>query len=271
MQNANQLQSEIRVFLGNHPWKEQIYVVDSTDSTNSHLKRMAQEGAPHGTCLIALEQTGGRGRQGRSFSSPAGMGLYYSLLLRPKCAPNQAGHITAMAAVAACDAVETACGIRPGIKWTNDLVLNQKKLAGILTEMDADWGTNSIDHIIIGIGINLNQKFDDFPEDIQNIATSIRLSARKEITHSALAAALVTRFSQMSSALLTEKALWLGRYRQDCVTLGKEVKILRGQKTRYGWALDIDEGGGLMVRYTNGETDTVSSGEVSVRGIYGYV
>ena len=271
MQNANQLQSEIRFLLGNHPWKEQIYVVDSTDSTNSHLKRMAQEGTPHGTCLIALEQTGGRGRQGRSFSSPAGMGLYFSLLLRPKCAPNQVSHITAMAAVAACDAVETVCGTRPGIKWTNDLVMNQKKLAGILTEMDADWGTNSIDHMIIGIGINLSQKFDDFPEEIQNIATSIRLATRKEITCSALAAALVTRFSQMSSALLSEKALWLSRYRQDCITLGKEVKILRGQESRYAWALDIDEDGGLMVRYTNGETDTVSSGEVSVRGIYGYV
>ena len=271
MQNAMDIQTEIRASLGNHPWMDQIHVVECTDSTNSHLKRMAEEGAPHGTCLIALEQTGGRGRQGRSFSSPRGQGLYFSLLLRPRCAPNQAGHITAMAAVAACDAVETAAGVRPGIKWTNDLVLNQKKLAGILTEMDADWTTNSINYIIVGIGINLNQRFDDFPEEIQNIATSIRLATRKELDLSPMAAALVTRFSQMSSALLTEKPLWLQRYRRDCVTLGKEVKILRGQETRYAWALDIDEDGGLMVRYTNGETDTVSSGEVSVRGIYGYV
>ncbi len=271
MHNARELQSEIQLLLKGHPWKDHINVVDSTDSTNSQLQRMAEAGAPHGTVLIALEQTGGRGRQGRSFSSPKGQGLYFSLLLRPKCAPNQVSHVTAMAAVAGCDAIETVSGTRPGIKWTNDLVMNQKKLAGILTEMDADWTSNSINYIIIGIGINLNQRFDDFPQEIQNIATSLRMSTRKDVYFPALSAALVTRFSQMSSALLTEKALWLSRYRQDCVTLGKEIKVLRGQESRYAWALDIDEDGGLMVRYTSGELDTVSSGEVSVRGLYGYV
>lgn len=271
MQNPMELQNRIRAALGNHPWRDLIHVVESADSTNDQLKIMAEAGAPHGTCLIALEQTDGRGRQGRTFTSPKGQGLYFSLLLRPKCAPNQVGHITLMAALAGCDAIETAAGVRPGIKWTNDLVLNRKKVSGILTEMEADWATNTINHIIVGIGVNLSQRFDDFPKEIQNLATSIRLATRKDVSLSNLASALVNRFSQMSSALLTEKALWLQRYRQDCVTLGKEVRILRGQESRYGWALDVDEDGGLLVKYTNGETEILSSGEVSVRGLYGYV
>lgn len=271
MEQAATLQQEICAHLGNHPWQALMHVVDSTDSTNSHLKRMAQEGAPAGTCLVALEQTGGRGRLGRSFSSPRGQGLYFSLLLRPKCAPIEAGHITAMTAVAAADAVETACGLRPKIKWTNDLVLNQKKLSGILCEMDADFAANRINSIILGIGINVNQKSEDFPEELQNIATSLRLTTRQELPLAPLTAALVKRLSQMSSGLLCDKELWLRRYRQDCITLGKEVKILRGGETRYARALDIDEDGGLIVRYTDGQIATVSSGEVSVRGIYGYV
>lgn len=271
MEQALILQEEIRTLLGNHPWQTLFHVLDSVDSTNSELRRMAQQGAPAGTCVLALAQTEGRGRQGRHFSSPQGQGLYLSLLLRPKCAPDHVGHITAMTAVAACDAIETVTGLRPGIKWTNDLVLNQKKLSGILCEMEADFATGQIDHVIIGIGINVGQKSEDFPEEIQSTATSLQMAARRAFSLAPLASALVQRLSQMSSGLLCDKDLWLQRYRQDCITLGKEVKILRGGETRYARALDIDEDGGLIVRYTSGETATVSSGEVSVRGIYGYV
>lgn len=270
MEQSLILQEEIRALLGNHPWQQLFHVVSSVDSTNSQLRRMAQNGAPAGTCVLALEQTGGRGRQGRSFSSLQG-GLYLSLLLRPRCAPDHVSHITPMTAVAACDAIETVSGLRPKIKWINDLVLNQKKLSGILCEMDADFAANQINFIILGIGINVNQKSGDFPEEIQPLATSLRLASRQEYPLAPLAAALVKRLSQMSSGLLCDRDLWLQRYRQDCITLGKEVKILRSGETRYARALDIDENGGLIVRYTDDEIATVSSGEVSVRGIYGYV
>lgn len=271
METPEILQLNIQKKLQGHPWQDRIHVLDTVDSTNTLLRTMAEEGAPHGTCLIALEQTGGRGRQGRSFSSLKGLGLYFSLLLRPSCIPSQAGHVTAMAAVAACDAIEAVTGVRPGIKWTNDLVLGNKKLSGILTEMEADWVNNSIHYIIVGIGINLNHRAYQFPAELENIAASIRMETRKETDLADMSAALVNRFSQMSSGLLTKKDLWLQRYRQDCVTLGKEVKIIRGQNVRYAWALDIDDDGGLMVRYPGGEIETVSSGEVSVRGLWGYV
>lgn len=271
MKQSDILLTEIKKQLGHHPWGELIHVMDTTVSTNDDVRVMAQQGAPAGTTLIALEQTGGRGRQGRSFSSPEGQGLYFSLLLRPKCAPGDVSHITAMVAVAACDAVASTTGIRPQIKWTNDLVLNQKKIAGILCEMDADFSTNTINSIILGIGINLNQRYEDFPSEIQNIATSLRMVTRQEQQLPPLAAALVQRLAQMSSSLLTHKELWIQRYRQDCLTLGKEIKIIRGDLVRYGWAMDVAPDGGLVVRYADGSVDTVSSGEVSVRGLYGYL
>lgn len=271
MIQAQELEQAITAKLEGHPWEKLVHVVDTVDSTNTLLRTMAEEGAPQGTCLIALEQTQGRGRQGRSFSSPKGTGLYFSLLLRPVCTPAETGHVTAMAAVAACDAIETLSGLRPGIKWVNDLVLENKKLAGILTEMDADWTSNTINYIIVGIGINLNQKSGDFPPELENTAISLRMISRKETQLSDMATALILRFSQMSSSLITKKALWISRYRKNCITLGREIKIIRGDSLRYGWALDIDEDGGLLVRYTDGETGTVSAGEVSVRGLWGYV
>ncbi len=270
MEKSLLIQTSVRELLRGHPWQESFFAVDTLDSTNTALREMAREGAPQGTCLLALEQTGGRGRQGRSFHSPRGQGLYLSVLLRPHCIPAQASHVTLMAAVAACDAVESVTGLRPGIKWTNDLVVGTKKVAGILTEMDANWAENTIDHIILGIGLNLNQRSHDFPEDLQSVAGSLWGGIYKETDLAQMTAALITRFSQMCSGILTGKERWLGRYRKDCVTLGKEVKILRGQNVRYGWALDVDDEGGLTVRYPGGETETVYSGEVSVRGIYGY-
>lgn len=271
MIQAQELEQAITARLEGHPWEKLVHVVDTVDSTNTLLRTMAEEGAPQGTCLIALEQTQGRGRQGRSFSSPKGAGLYFSLLLRPVCSPAEAGHVTAMAAVAACDAIETVTGLRPAIKWVNDLVLENRKLAGILTEMDADWISNTINYIIVGIGINLNQKLSDFPPELESTATSLRIKTKKETGLSVIAAALMLRFSQMCSGIVTKKALWLRRYREDCVTLGREIKVLRGDSIRYGWAVDIDEDGGLIVRYPGGKTETVSSGEVSVRGLWGYV
>lgn len=269
MMLAKELEQNIQSRLEGHPWQSLVHVVDTVDSTNTRLRAMAESGAPHGSCLIALEQTAGRGRQGRSFASQRGQGLYFSLLLRPLCPPAEAGHVTAMAAVAACDAIAAVSKLHPSIKWVNDLVLENKKLSGILTEMDADWSSNTINYVIVGIGINLNQK--SFPPELENTAISLRMVTKKETELSHMASALILRFAQMSSGLITKKDLWLKRYRENCITLGREIKIIRGDTTRYGWAMDIDEEGALLVRYPGGETEAIAAGEVSVRGLWGYI
>ena len=148
---------------GDHPWQDQILCFDTIDSTNTRAKLLAAQGAPHGTVLLADTQTAGRGRLGRSFQSPGGMGIYMSVLLRPKCRPEKLMHLTCAAAVAACDAVEKVCGLRPGIKWTNDLISGKRKLAGILTELSLSPATGLLDYAVIGIGINCHQSAGEDP------------------------------------------------------------------------------------------------------------
>ena len=135
-----------------YPWKDMFHYLPETDSTNVQLKAMARQGAPHGTVVIAGRQTGGKGRLGRTFHSPENAGVYLSILIRPNCAPGQLMHLTCAAAVAMCDAIEQAAGIRAGIKWTNDLVYGKRKLGGILTELGFS-PDGKVDWVIVGIGI----------------------------------------------------------------------------------------------------------------------
>lgn len=259
----------IRNHLGESPWRVSLF--GAVDSTNTMLKKMAQEGAPAGTVLVADRQTGGRGRLGRTFLSPGGVGVYLSALIRPDCAPTQLMHLTCAVAVAMCDAVENAFGFRPGIKWTNDLVVGTKKLGGILTELGLDPKTGRISHAVLGIGINCGQLEADFDESIRPIATSVRMVTGMEADRNRLIAQMVKALEAMDRTLLCSPAPMLERYRSDCITLGQEVSIVRSGEVRHATALDIDGEGGLMVRYDSGETDTVTSGEVSVRGLYGYI
>ena len=251
------------------PWRDTLHWYSTIDSTNTQAKLLAKQGAPHGTVLIAGHQTGGRGRMGRSFQSPEGMGVYLSLILRPKCKPEQLMHLTCAAGVAMVEAVEKVSGVRPQVKWINDLVVNCKKLGGILTEMSVDKGL--VDYAVIGIGINCRQKESDFPQEIAGLATSLSLAAGKEILPEKLAAAMVEALWQMSRNLLTEKAQIMNTYKKNCITLGKDVQVIRSDRIIPGKAIDLDENGGLLVIYPDGTAETVSSGEVSVRGMYGYV
>lgn len=253
----------------NHPWKDSIHWFDSIDSTNDHAKRLAAAGAPHGTVLIADSQTGGRGRRGRTFQSPGGCGVYLSVLLRPDCAPEMLMHLTCAAAEAMCDAVEAAAGFRPGIKWTNDLIFGGKKLGGILTELSVE--EQSVRYAVIGIGINCCQEEQDFAPEIRDMAASLSMAAGKPVDRTALAAAMINALWKMDAVLLSEKASLMASYKADCITLGQDVVLLRGDEKRYGKALDVDEDGGLVVTFENGICETVTSGEISVRGMYGYV
>ncbi|MBR7179628.1 MAG: biotin--[Oscillospiraceae bacterium] len=259
----------IRAHLGDCPWR--VYLFGEVDSTNTMLKKLCREGTPAGTVLVADRQTGGRGRLGRSFQSPGGVGVYLSALLRPDCTPQELMHLTCATAVAMCDAVENAFGFRPGIKWTNDLVVSKRKLGGILTELVLDPKTCRVEGAVIGIGINCNQLEADFDESIRPIATSARMVMGREADRNRLIAEMVKSLEAMDQTLLSFPSPMLGQYRKDCITLGQHVSILRGDEVRHADAIDIDAEGGLTVRYENGEIGTVTSGEVSIRGLYGYI
>jgi BirA family biotin operon repressor/biotin-[acetyl-CoA-carboxylase] ligase len=252
-----------------YPWKAHFRYFEEIDSTNIRIKAMAKEGAPHGTVLIADHQTGGMGRMGRNFHSPAGVGIYMSILLRPDCAPTELLHLTCATAVAMCDAVEASAGFRPGIKWTNDLVSGKRKLGGILTELGLT-PRGMVDYAIIGIGINCCQRGGDFPEEIRDMAGSLAMVTGKEIDRARVAAAMMEALHHMDETLLSEVDPMLAQYRADCITLHQDVVLLRGDEKRYGHAVDIDAEGALLVRFADGHLESVNSGEISVRGMYGY-
>ena len=253
------------------PWRSSLLCFDTVDSTNTRAKELAASGAPQGTVLIADRQTGGRGRLGRSFQSPGGMGIYLSLILRPSCPAAQLMHLTCAAAVAVCDAVEQTLDFRPGIKWINDLVAQHRKLAGILTELSVNPRTGLVDYAVVGIGINCQQREEDFPAELRSIAGSAAMVTGKPVDRARLAAAILQALEQMSRELLTGKAQTMECYRRDCVTVGAEVDVICNDSRRRGTALDIDEDGALLVAFPNGSVETVQSGEVSVRGLFGYV
>lgn len=240
------------------------------DSTNAHCRRMAARGAPSGTVVIAERQTAGRGRMGRSFESPAGMGLYLSILWRPHCTPEQLLPLTALCAVAAVRTIRRVCGIDCAIKWPNDLVLHSKKIAGILTESVPDV-TGMVDYVIVGIGINLRQRPGDFSPDVAAIATSLRQETGVTVDRDVLAAALIEELDTLYRDILPHPEQWLAEYRAGCLNLGKTVQVICPDGTRRrATALDIDERFSLTVQYPEGTVETLRSGEVSVRGLYGY-
>ena len=179
-------------------------------------------------------------------------------------------HLTCAVAVAMCEAVEKATGVRPGIKWINDLVLDDKKLGGILTELSINSRTGLTDYAVIGIGINCCQQAEDFSPELQAIATSLSASGYDTSTD-ALAAEMIAALHQMDTTLLTEKKTMMERYRADCITLGRDITVHSSRDVRPGKALDVDDEGGLVVSFPDGTQETVNSGEVSVRGLYSYI
>ena len=254
----------------NHPWRSLIQVYDTLPSTNDLAKTLARQGAPQGTVILAKNQTQGRGRMGRSFHSPENCGIYMSLILRPNCPASELMHLTCAVAWAMCNAVEKATGLRPGIKWINDLVHQKRKLGGILTELGFD-SQGKVSYAVIGIGLNCLQQQADFPPELQEIAASLSMFCEKPIKIAAVATQMILSMEDMARKLLTEKETILARYRADCVTLGQDVVILREGSRREAFALDIDDQGALILRFPDGHQEAVSAGEVSVRGMYGYL
>lgn len=248
-----------------------LLCLDRVDSTNTEAKRQAAQGANEGLVILSDHQTAGRGRAGRSFQSPVGKGLYLSALLRPALLPEQVVSFTAWTAVAVCDGIQAACGVRPQIKWTNDLVLNGKKLCGILTELGLDQKSGTLDYLVVGVGINVNHKSEDFQEDIRTIATSLSLELGREVDRTRLAAEVIRALDRMYAHFPQAKDIYLEQYRTNCLTVGQPVRLVTPASSRDAFATGIDEEFRLLVEYPDGSTEAVSTGEVSVRGMYGYV
>ena len=180
-------------------------------------------------------------------------------------------HLTCAAAVAMCDAVEASAGFRPGIKWTNDLVLGSRKIAGILTELSVDPKTGLVDYAVVGIGINCRQQPADFPEEIRGFAGSLAMALGRDIAIAPVAAAMIDALYTMSRYLLVPIGQLMDSYRADCITVGRDISLLRGDSVRHGHAIGVDDLGALLVRFADGHVEAVNSGEVSVRGMYGYL
>ena len=252
------------------PWRDRIHCFDTVDSTNTLAKSMAREGAPHGTVILAKAQTAGRGRLGRCFSSPENQGLYLSMILRYPQTGTELMHLTCAAGIAMCDAVEITAGFRPQIKWINDLVKDGKKLGGILTELSFS-PAGKLDFAVVGIGINCGKEIVSFPEEIQGFVGTVNQFSQENICIPHLAANAILALHEMDKHLLSNKQAIMDRYRENCITLGKEICVVKNGNARHGTALDIDDDGALTVLYTNGEKEAVNAGEVSIRGMYGYI
>lgn len=247
-----------------------VIYLDQVDSTNDECRRQAQQGAGSGLVVIAGQQTGGRGRRGRSFQSLAGKGLYLSALLRPQASPEQVRPFTAWTAVAVCQALEALTGLSCGIKWTNDILFAGRKLCGILTELNLSPDTGRVDYLVAGIGINVSQTPADFGPELSVTATSISQHMATPPTLFQVAQALLEQLNVLYAAFPQRRENYLSAYRRLCLTTGREVRLLSPGGEKQALALAINDDFSLQIRFPDGREEAVQAGEVSVRGLMGY-
>lgn len=240
-----------------------------TDSTNLDAKRLGEDGAPEGTLVVADQQTAGRGRRGRTWISPAGESIYMTILLRPDCEPGQVSSVTLVMALAVMEAIKELTSAECGIKWPNDVVINEKKVCGILTEMSLDM--DSIHYVVVGTGINVNQK--SFAEEIVQTATSLAIELGKTVNRNKLVSRVMYFFEKNYEVYKQTYDLsgLVDKYNDYLINRGKEVRVLDPKGEFDGIALGIDNRGQLLVKKDDETVVEVYAGEVSVRGIYGYV
>lgn len=260
-----------------------ILYYDETDSTNLRIRQAGEDGAPHGTLAVADRQTAGRGRRGRTWESPQGSSISMSILLRPQIAPNRASMLTLVMALSTAEGIrkclESADAFQDGgvpecipeiqIKWPNDIIIDGKKLAGILTEMSSQ--IDYINHVTVGVGINVNMT--EFPSGIRETATSLRLECGRRIRRAPLIAAVMERLEENYEVFLKTEDLsgLLERYSALLVNRGRDVLIAGTGEEYLARAIGIDPTGELVVRREDGTVEKIYAGEVSVRGVYGYV
>jgi len=237
-----------------------VHHFETLDSTNDLAKELAARGAPEGTVVVAETQTGGRGRLGREWDSPPGVGLYVSLVLRPMLPPMELPQITLTTAVAVVRAVRRVVGVAPGIKWPNDLLINGKKLGGILTEMETE--SDRIRHVVVGLGLNVNNP--GFPPGLATTATSLTLAAGGPFSRVNLLKAWLEEFEALYDLFLNQGfPKILAEWKGAAVTLGTPVTVRQGPREISGQALDVAPDGALLLRTASGEIVRVTSGEIT--------
>lgn len=241
----------------------------TVDSTNLEAKRLADANAPEGTLVIADKQEMGRGRRGRAWASPAGSGLWMSFVLRPEYSPAHASMITLIVAMAVRQGIADCTGIKTAIKWPNDVIYEGRKICGILTEMNME--DNRISHIVVGIGINAN--IEMFPEELREKAISLKMILGHSVKRAELANAVLCAFEEFYErfCVCENLSFMQEEYNHYLVHMNQPVRIVEGNNMREAVARGINAQGGLIVEHINGEMETIYSGEISVRGIYGYV
>ncbi|MFZ5447325.1 MAG: biotin--[acetyl-CoA-carboxylase] ligase [Thermodesulfobacteriota bacterium] len=237
-----------------------VHYFETLDSTNNYAKELAARGAPEGTVVIAETQTGGRGRLGRGWISPPGVGLYVSVVLRPMLPPMELPQITLTTAVAVVRAIRQITGVAPGIKWPNDLLVNGKKLGGILTEMETE--SDRIRHVVIGLGLNVNNL--DFPPELVASATSLAQAVGGTFSRLELLKAWLEEFEGLYERFLSQGfPEILEEWKRHAVTLGQEVTVQQGPRRISGQAVDVATDGALLVYTPEGKIVRVTSGEIT--------
>lgn len=247
----------------------EIRFYEEISSTNIEAKKLAEEGEPHGTLVVADKQNAGRGRRGKTWESPAGSSVYMTILLRPEFPPDKASMLTLLMALSVRNAVADVSGMEVQIKWPNDIVLHGKKICGILTEMSAE--LDYIHYVVIGVGINVNQK--TFPEEIHVTATSLFMESEKKHVRAALIERSMYYFEQYYDQFLeiqNLEGIW-SEYNKYLINIEKRVRVLDPKGEFEGIAVGINNLGELLVKKDDNEVTEVYAGEVSVRGLYGYV
>lgn len=262
-------ETEIKSILQTKKAGRRLFFFDEVDSTNNRAKQLAEAGEPDGTLVVAETQCAGKGRRGRQWLSLKGTGIWMSMVLRPEITPSQASMLTLVAALAVSDGIKAETGLITEIKWPNDIVINGKKLCGILTEMNTEMG--DINYVVVGIGINVNIK--NFPDDIRPIATSLALEASNPVNRSRLIAAILQAWEQYYAVYLQTVDLTglMQEYNDRLVNRNRQVTVLKPEGSYTGVSHGIDRLGQLLVEKEDRTVEAVMSGEVSVRGICGYV
>ena len=254
--------TEINYYLKTKIIGQNLVSFHSLKSTNDIASQMAATGAAEGTVITAEKQTLGRGRLGRSWHSPEKVGAYISIIITPKMSPEKAPGLSVMTALAAAETFEKYCPGKVKIKWPNDILIGNRKVAGVLTELYTKY--NKIDYVVVGIGININQKQTDFPQTIRKLATSLRQVSGKKINRAELTAEFLQHFEkEYKSYPKSQLGGSLKRIRAYSSLLGQTIILKTGDKSLTGLAIDIDKTGALIVE-VNGEKVTVSGGEVTV-------
>lgn len=254
------LPEEILWGLGTRKWRGPIHHFDTIASTNDLAKELGARGAPEGSLVVAETQQAGRGRLGRQWDSPRSVGIYASLLLRPPLPPMDMPQITLTTAVAAVRALQRAAGLKPSIKWPNDILVNGKKAGGILTEMETE--SDQIRYLALGLGLNVNNP--EFPPELASIATSLFLAAGRPLSRVAILQAWLEEFESLYDRFLARDfPRILAEWKACAVTLGRQVQVRQGRHLISGKAVDVDKDGALLVEQQGGVTIRVISGEIA--------